>query len=184
VFFIFLLDILANQTDQSTRESLGVGVVVSVENVFGVRVLSGERQFLEFGNSGFADTDGEDFDAFFGQGVDGGGYLLEILRISVSDDDNKSGSGAFFSVCWSNHRTMNFSKRQSRVSIPQNPVDVVYGVFHLFLGFVVVQVKLDSWTGAVLEKSDLNAFWADIELVDDAVDEVLRDGEIFRTDGA
>jgi len=79
---------------------------------------------------------------------------------------------------------MNFSKRHSCVSIPQNPVDIIDGGFHLFLGFVIVQVKLDSWTGTVLKKSDLNAFWAHIELVDDAVDEVLRDGEIFRADGA
>lgn len=69
------------------------------------------------------------------------------------------------------------------MSIPQNPIDILDGGFHLFLGFVIVQVKFDSRAGTVLEKSDLNAFWADIELVDDAVNEVLRDGEIFRADG-
>jgi len=98
-----LFDILTNQTDQSTRESFGVSVVVSVEYVFGVRVFTGERQFFEFGYCGFADTDCENLDAFLGQAVDGGGYLFKILWISVSDDNDESGPGTLFSVCWSNH---------------------------------------------------------------------------------
>jgi len=98
-----LFDILTNQTDQSTRKSFGVSVVISVENVFGVRFFAGEGQFLEFGDGCFTDTDCENLDAFLGQAVDGGGYFFEILRISVSDDNDESGSFTLFSVCWSNH---------------------------------------------------------------------------------
>jgi len=66
------------------------------------------------------------------------------------------------------------------MSITQNPVDVFDGCFHCFFGFMIVQVKLDSWTGTVLKKTDLNAFWAYIELVDNSVDKVLRDGELTK----